>query len=354
MFLWRALSGALAVSTCLQAHGKQGDLISLVQHAIEEAEVWNKLRHRQSQDNLINSQTIRRENRWTKPSLGVLKCNLHVSWLNEGGRCGGAWIVMNAQGDALFHAREMFLSGLNRIAAELKGILWVLQSLHDLHLDNIEVWSDCGAAIEAIIDSLNWPRYSTFLDRIHRLIPKFSLVIFKVSSSKANSIARDIAIAISVTRDVRFRSYLARGGPGRQSRENQESEKEILTLGKTFGCVYEFKQAFLRYSLKTRYDIKLYMSSEKKLGAVCSDTDYDCKWRVYFKRFRLFQGQDHEASKVWSESERHGSSPLNNGLIGYIKLAFGFLCEYVNEGNSSSGEIGDPFPITSEGVWAIS
>ncbi|KAL9299214.1 putative protein phosphatase 2C-like protein 45 [Arabidopsis thaliana] len=33
-----------------------------------------------------------------------------------------------------------------------------------------------------------------------------------VSSSKANSIARDIAI--SVTRDGRFRSYLARGGPG--------------------------------------------------------------------------------------------------------------------------------------------
>ncbi|VYS58764.1 unnamed protein product [Arabidopsis thaliana] len=46
------------------------------------------------------------------------------------------------------------------------------------------------------------------------LIPlrQFFRVIFKVSSSKANSIARDIAI--SVTRDGRFRSYLARGGPG--------------------------------------------------------------------------------------------------------------------------------------------
>ncbi|CAD5327306.1 unnamed protein product [Arabidopsis thaliana] len=46
------------------------------------------------------------------------------------------------------------------------------------------------------------------------LIPlrQFFRVIFKVSSSKANSIERDIAI--SVTRDGRFRSYLARGGPG--------------------------------------------------------------------------------------------------------------------------------------------
>ena len=57
---------------------------------------------------------------------------------------------------------------------------------------------------------------------------------------------------------------------------------------------------------------------------------------------------------MWSESECHGSSLSNNDLIGYIKLAFGFLCEYVKEGNSSSGGIGDPFPITSEGVWAIS
>ncbi|AEE77272.1 Protein phosphatase 2C family protein [Arabidopsis thaliana] len=37
-------------------------------------------------------------------------------------------------------------------------------------------------------------------------------ILEDVSSSKANSIARDIAI--SVTRDGRFRSYLARGGPG--------------------------------------------------------------------------------------------------------------------------------------------
>ncbi|VYS61986.1 unnamed protein product [Arabidopsis thaliana] len=46
------------------------------------------------------------------------------------------------------------------------------------------------------------------------LIPlrQFFRVIFKVSSSKANSIERDIAI--SVTRDGRFSSYLARGGPG--------------------------------------------------------------------------------------------------------------------------------------------
>ncbi|CAA0359912.1 unnamed protein product [Arabidopsis thaliana] len=61
-----------------------------------------------------------------------------------------------------------------------------------------------------------------------------------------------------------------------------------------------------------------------------------------------------EPIQGWSESEYHGSSPLNNGFIGYIKLAFGFLCEYVKERNSSGSGIGDPFLVTSEGVWASS
>jgi hypothetical protein len=61
-------------------------------------------------------------------------------------------------GDAVFHAGEMFLPTSNRIAAELRGILWVLHSLCDLHFYNIEIWSDYGAPMEAISDPLDWPR----------------------------------------------------------------------------------------------------------------------------------------------------------------------------------------------------
>ncbi|XP_020881798.1 uncharacterized protein LOC110228494 [Arabidopsis lyrata subsp. lyrata] len=138
--------------------GKQGDLNALVVHAIEEAELWNKLKETQPQPPLGTGLNSRRETRWVKPPINFLKCNLHVSWLNESHMCGGAWMVRNYQGDAVFHAREMFLPASNRIAAELRGILWVLHSLSDLHLDNIEIWSDCHAAIDAIIDPSNWPR----------------------------------------------------------------------------------------------------------------------------------------------------------------------------------------------------
>ncbi|KAG7564287.1 Reverse transcriptase domain [Arabidopsis suecica] len=190
--------------------GTQGDLNALVTHALEEAEVWNKLMEAPSLSSSGRATVIRLDSRWCKPPLEMLKCNIHVSWLNDSHMCGGAWIVRNHQGDAVFHAREMFLPASNRIAAELRGFLWMLHSLYHLHLNNIEVWSDCNAAVEAIIDSPNWPRYHSYLDRIHRLLPQFGKVIFKVSSTKANGIAREIAL--SVTRDGRGQSYLARGG----------------------------------------------------------------------------------------------------------------------------------------------
>ncbi|CAH8280704.1 unnamed protein product [Arabidopsis lyrata] len=204
--------------------GTQGDLNALVTHALEEAEVWNKLMEAPSHSSSGRATVIRLDSRWSKPPLEMLKCNIHVSWLNDSHMCGGTWIVRNHQGDAVFHAREMFLPASNRIAAELRGFLWMLHSLYDLHLNNIEVWSDCNAAVEAIIDSPNWPRYHSYLDRIHRLLPQFGKVIFKVSSTKANGIAREIAS--SVTRDGREQSYLARGGHvWLQSRIDEEKRR---------------------------------------------------------------------------------------------------------------------------------
>ncbi|CAA7044351.1 unnamed protein product [Microthlaspi erraticum] len=63
-------------------------------------------------------------------------------------------------------------------------------------------------------------------------------------------------------------------------RENDDPD-QLLALGKTFNTPEDFKLAVLRYSLKTRYDIKLYKSQAMKIGAKCSDTDVNCGWRVY-------------------------------------------------------------------------
>jgi len=65
------------------------------------------------------------------------------------------------------------------------------------------------------------------------------------------------------------------------ARTEPEDLEELLKLGKTFSCPEDFKIAVLRYSLKTRYDIKLYRSQTLKIGAKCLDTDVKCQWRCY-------------------------------------------------------------------------
>jgi len=65
------------------------------------------------------------------------------------------------------------------------------------------------------------------------------------------------------------------------ARTEPEDLEELLKLGKTFSCPEDFKIAVLRYSLKTRYDIKLYRSQTLKISAKCSDTDVKCQWRCY-------------------------------------------------------------------------
>ncbi|KAG7582623.1 Zinc knuckle CX2CX4HX4C [Arabidopsis suecica] len=191
--------------------GKHGDLNILVEHAIEEAEIWNKLVLESPGHSFQVTRAPRAEVRWLRPPLNMFKCNVHSSWINDTSMCGGSWIVRNHNGDAVFHAREAFLPTTNRIASELRCFLWALQSLKNLHFEDIEIWSDCAAAIEAVTDPMNWPRYHTYLDKISRITPGFRKVFFKLASPKANSVARDIAK--SVTRDGRLRSYLAIGGP---------------------------------------------------------------------------------------------------------------------------------------------
>ncbi|CAL9240060.1 unnamed protein product, partial [Arabidopsis halleri] len=192
--------------------GKTGDLKTLVSLAMEEATNWSKQNEVAAQEhNRAITRTNLAEKMWSKPVNGIIKCNMSSSWINSSFMCGGAWIARDDNGAAVFHARDAFLPAFNKITATLRCILWMLQSVSDLHLTNIEVWSDCAPAIEALNNPEKWPRYRTDLGYINNLLPSFRWCKFKASLPQANSIARDIAK--SVTRDGRFQSYLALGGP---------------------------------------------------------------------------------------------------------------------------------------------
>ncbi|KAL1218307.1 putative protein phosphatase 2C-like protein 45 [Cardamine amara subsp. amara] len=113
--------------------------------------------------------------------------------------------------DIRFHARDVFTPVTSKLAAELIGIWWALQCLQDLHIENLELWSELSSAVEAINNPIKWPLYRSLLDHIHSLLNGFHSHKVLLALPKANSIARDIAK--SVTRDGRLRSYLSIGGP---------------------------------------------------------------------------------------------------------------------------------------------
>ena len=68
--------------------------------------------------------------------------------------------------------------------------------------------------------------------------------------------------------------------PSLAYREDVDPEA-LLGLGNTFSAAEEFKHTLLRYTLKTRRNIKLYRSTSLKLGVKCADEDSSCPWRVY-------------------------------------------------------------------------
>lgn len=78
-------------------------------------------------------------------------------------------------------------------------------------MNTCEIWSDCNAALLALKNPTEWPKYRSQVDIILRAIQVMRDVSFQLSPPKANSLARDIAG--SVTKEGRFSSYLALGGP---------------------------------------------------------------------------------------------------------------------------------------------
>lgn len=102
-----------------------------------------------------------------------MKCNVHASWVNKVALSGGAWFVQNIQGQSIYHNRDAFTPSDCHVLAELWCIVWAMETLHDVHIRKVEVASDCMAAVEAISNPKEWPRYRNVLDKIKHLMSEF-------------------------------------------------------------------------------------------------------------------------------------------------------------------------------------
>ncbi|KAF3566692.1 hypothetical protein DY000_02017939 [Brassica cretica] len=74
---------------------------------------------------------------WKTPPPGMLKCNIGVSWVSGSVNCGVSWITRDTRGKVLMHSRRSYSMVQSREEAELYAILWAVESMQTLRLDNI-------------------------------------------------------------------------------------------------------------------------------------------------------------------------------------------------------------------------
>ncbi|KAH0886958.1 hypothetical protein HID58_063054 [Brassica napus] len=158
-----------------------------------------------------NSRTSMLSTTWQKPPVGFVKCNVGSSWDVSSLKCGAAWIVRDHQGLPLFHSRRAFSSVFSSFEADLFSIMWSLEALRDLHITKVILEVSSAEAWQALISPEKFPNVSDALSRLRRIANDFEHFQVVRSLPGINSVA--LSIARSVTKDRRYQSYLARGGP---------------------------------------------------------------------------------------------------------------------------------------------
>ncbi|KAL0797169.1 hypothetical protein Bca101_068546 [Brassica carinata] len=148
---------------------------------------------------------------WSPLEDGTIKCNIHANWRNASLHSGIAWIARDQSGNVIHHARDALVHDPNRLIAEFRCVIWAMMSLSDLGVINATIASDYNKVVEAIKSPLQWPHFRTLLQQITKFKEKFVSITFEGKRVQANGVAR--VIARSVLKDGRFQSYLALGGP---------------------------------------------------------------------------------------------------------------------------------------------
>lgn len=99
----------------------------IVAKAQEDASIWWKL----NQNERGNSSSIEdvgvTTNKWKKPPIGFVKCNVGTSWSDNSRHSGASWIVKDFRGKALEHSRRALLDMRIGLEADITSLKWELK-----------------------------------------------------------------------------------------------------------------------------------------------------------------------------------------------------------------------------------
>lgn len=148
---------------------------------------------------------------WTKPPSGLRKCNVGVSWINPHVNCRVAWIVQNDKGKAILHCRRAFSNVESQRDAELLTFQWVVKDMVNTRQRMIIFESSCALARDTFLNSSSYEEHIPITNDIELGLSLLQDWSFHHCDQRKNSIAKDIAV--SVTSERRYQSYIADGAP---------------------------------------------------------------------------------------------------------------------------------------------
>lgn len=144
-------------------------------------------------------------------NLSFGKCNIDTSWMSETENTGASWLLRNSSGEPLLHSRRSFSTISTKLEAELLSFSWAIDCLSDLRFGQVVFESSSYLAGEAILRPEMFLGFQDLLAHIRDKMSGFRLWNISYAQLQGNRCAHEIAL--SVTRDQRYQSYIARGRP---------------------------------------------------------------------------------------------------------------------------------------------
>ncbi|KAL0787084.1 hypothetical protein Bca101_003330 [Brassica carinata] len=124
--------------------------------------------------------------------------------------CGGAWIVRDGYGKAIFHSIRSFPRLPNPLEADLCSLLWTLEDMANLRIEKV-IFESSSPYLREAFRLNSSPGTNLMVFRITQLFHGFSEWCTELVLDESNKVAS--FIANSVTRDQRLQSYIGSGGP---------------------------------------------------------------------------------------------------------------------------------------------
>lgn len=91
----------------------------IVSRSLEEVTHWRLLNKGMNNMAVKSVEKFSVRERWQRPLVGIVKCNIKSHWRNDMLHCGAAWIARDHSGAVLLHAWDVFTEIESRVSYDV-------------------------------------------------------------------------------------------------------------------------------------------------------------------------------------------------------------------------------------------